>query len=258
MQITICCPSYRRPKVETLKYIPFCRVYVDEAEYEDYKRENPNADIVKCPIGVQGNVSRVKNYILKTELEKNDNDVCLLVDDDLKYIGYWEKGQDHKLSTEEIIPFIEKYSVLAQDIGAYLWGMMVNTDPQSYRVYSPFSTLSFIGGPFSCFLKGNDCFYDEGLPLKEDYDMTIQQLNKHRVVLRVNKFHYNCKQSEQAGGCATYRNLEREKEQLQKLQKKWGTKIVKCDVSDRSHKGKRQRITTIDYNPVIKVPIKGM
>lgn len=257
MNIIICCPSYRRPKVETLKYIPFCRVYVDEAEYEDYKRENPTAEIIKCPAGIQGNVSRVKNYILKMELEQNNNDVCLLVDDDLKYIGYYEGGKQYKLQTEEILPFIEKYSILAQDIGAFLWGVNVNKDPQSYMAYTPFNTSSFIGGPFHCFLKGNDCFYDEELPLKEDYDMTIQQLNKHRVVLRVNKFHYDCKQSEQAGGCATYRNLEREKEQVLKLQTKWGSKIVKIDRGGKNHNIVRKR-TTIDYNPIIKVPIKGV
>ena len=29
MQISVCCPSYKRPKVETLEYLPFCKVYVD-------------------------------------------------------------------------------------------------------------------------------------------------------------------------------------------------------------------------------------
>jgi Na+/phosphate symporter len=40
--------------------------------------------------------------------------------------------------------------------------------------------------------------------------MTLQQCNKYRGCLRVNKYHYNCKQSKQAGGCATYRNYMRE------------------------------------------------
>jgi hypothetical protein len=71
-------------------------------------------------------------------------------------------------------------------------------------------------------LKGNKCRYDENLPLKEDYDMTLQQLNLERVVLRVNAYHYICKQSENVGGCAAYRNRDREEAQLKALQAKWG------------------------------------
>ena len=57
--------------------------------------------------------------------------------------------------------------------------------------------------------------------------MTIQQLNMERVVLRVNAYHYLCKQSEQKGGCATYRNREREEEQLEAIRKKWGGQLLK-------------------------------
>jgi sensor c-di-GMP phosphodiesterase-like protein len=133
----------------------------------------------------------------------------------------------------------------------------VSDDKQSYRENAPFSTVSYIGGPFQVFLKGNEIYYDERLPLKEDYDMTLQQLNKYRVVLRANKFFYSVKQSEQAGGCATYRNLEREKKQLEMLQKKWGKKIVRIDNNNRSHNLKKEK-TKIDYNPIIKPPIKGI
>ena len=51
--------------------------------------------------------------------------------------------------------------------------------------------------------------------------MTLQQCNKYRRVLRVNAYHYFCKQSEQSGGCATYRNIDREIQQFEALQKKW-------------------------------------
>lgn len=254
MKISVCCPSYRRPKVETLDYLPFVKVYVDNKEAEEYRKQNPNANIVECPDGIQGNLCRVRNYIIEQELK--DNDVVLIIDDDLKGIYYHEKLETVKVETEEFLQFIEKYSIMAKDIGAYFWGVNINPDPQCYREYTPFSTVSYIGGPFQCFLKGNNCLYDERLPLKEDYDMTLQQLNKNRVVLRVNKFFYDCKQSKQAGGCAVYRNLEREKQQLELLQKKWGSKIVKMDNNDRSHSSKK--VKKLDYNPVIKSPIKGV
>lgn len=92
--------------------------------------------------------------------------------------------------------------------------------------------------------------------LKEDYDMTIQNCNKYRGCLRVNKYHYNCKQSKQKGGCATYRNYDREAEQLKLLQKKWGKDIVKIDEALNVN-AKKEKVN-IDYNPIIRIPIKGV
>lgn len=198
---------------------------------------------------------------MKTEFE-NGADVVLIIDDDMKAVSYFESENGiaytrHKITADMFLEFIEKYSTMAFDIGAKFWGLNCNLDPQSYRQYTPFSTTSYIGGPFQCFLKGNECFYDENLPLKEDYDMTLQQLNKYRVVLRVNKYHYDVKQAQQAGGCATYRNYKREQEQLELLQKKWGSRTVKTDETDRSHKSTKMRVR-IDFNPVIHVPIPGV
>ena len=38
------------------------------------------------------------------------------------------------------------------------------------------------------------------------------RVNEYRGVLRVNAYHYYVKQAKQAGGCATYRTNEKEKE----------------------------------------------
>lgn len=257
MKISVCAPSYRRPKVLTLEYLPFCRVYVDPDEAEAYRSTNPNADIVICAHGIQGNLCRVRNYILDQEFSTGA-DVVVIIDDDMSGMFYWENRTSHKLENADFIRFIERYSMLAKEWGAYFWGVNCNSDPQIYLEYSPFSTISYVGGPFQVFLSGGECRYDERLPLKEDYDMTLQQLNRYRVVLRVNKYFYQVKQSQQAGGCATYRNLREERRQLELLQKKWGKKIVKFDTSDRSHKCKKNRAVTFDYNPIIKAPIRGI
>ena len=235
--------------------MPFCKVWVCESEYKKYTEVNDKEKIVSCAKGIQGNLCRIRNHILKTEFS-NGADVVLIVDDDMSGIFYFEKNKTHKVQTNEFLAFVEKHSILAKDINAKLWGCNIAQDRQFYREYSPFSTTSYIGGPFQAFLSGNACYYDESLPLKEDYDMTLQQLNKYRVVLRMNKFFYRVKQSKQAGGCATYRNFNREMEQLFLLQKKWGSAIVKVDKSCRSHNLKKTKKKP-DYNPIIKPPIKG-
>lgn len=262
MNISVNAPSYKRPKkVLTLDYLPFCRIWVDHKEYEDYKNSYPTADIISCPEGVQGNLCRIRNWILKKEFERG-MDVVLIIDDDLSAIRYYSQDKDsgfgyipNIVGEDDFMMFLEKYSIIAEEMGAKFWGLNCNSDQMAYRHNTPFSTVSYIGGPFQCFLKGNRCWYDESLPLKEDYDMTLQQLNMERVVLRVNAYHYICKQSENAGGCAAYRNRDREEQQLMALQKKWGSRIVKIDTTN---KGRTDKVKRLDYNPIIKVPIKGV
>lgn len=260
MKISVNCPSYKRPKVETLDYLPFCKVWVDNKEYDEYIKRNPGFEknIISCPDGIQGNLCRIRNYILDKEFE-NGADVVLIIDDDMKGIYHYEGEKEYcynkvLVEKEDFINFIEKYSILCNEFGFKFWGLNCNSDSLCYKTYTPFSTVSYIGGPFQCFLK-NDLRYDERLPLKEDYDMTLQQCNKYRGCLRLNKFYYDCKQSKQAGGCASYRNYEREKQQLELLQKKWGRNIVKTD--NVYHKRKKEKIE-FDYNPIIRIPIKGV
>lgn len=263
-EIAICCPSYKRPYVETLKYLPFCKVYVAPEEYENYLEFNPKHkdNIVKCPKGIQGNVSRIRNYILDTEFE-NGADIVCIVDDDLKAIEHFEMSEDKtyayekvKVKTEEFVDFIYRYSMLCYQWGFKMWGVNINSDTMSFRHYTPFSTNSVVLGVFGCFLKGMECRYDEALPLKEDYDLFIQNCNKYRGVLRLNGYHYNCRQSEQKGGCAIYRNMEKEKEQFELLQKKWGSNIVRLNTSNKGRSKKNRKY--IDYNPIIKISIKGI
>lgn len=262
MRISVNAPSYKRAHdVKTLDYLPFTRIWVDGGEYEDYKRNYPNADIVRCADGVQGNLCRVRNHILREEF-KRGMDVVVIIDDDLHSIARfdYDKAANYGycntvVQADDFLSFVEKYSIVAEEMGAKFWGVNCNSDMMAYRHCTPFSTRSYIGGPFQAFLKGNRCYYDEALPLKEDYDMTLQQLNMERVVLRVNAYHYSCRQSTMVGGCAAYRNREREREQLIALQRKWGGRIVKID---ETNKGKTDKAKRLDYNPIINVPIKGV
>ena len=86
MKIAVCAPSYRRPKVLTLAYLPFCRIYVDPSEAAAYRTANPGADIIECAPGVQGNLCRVRNHILDHEFATGA-DVVAIIDDDMTGLG---------------------------------------------------------------------------------------------------------------------------------------------------------------------------
>lgn len=260
MKISVNCPSYKRPRVETLDYLPYCKVWVAENEYAEYLEQNKGYEdnLISVPNEVQGNVSRIRNYILDREMQ--DSDVVVIIDDDMKSIASFEPSGtygygEHILTSDELLAVIEHYTELCEGFGYKLWGININKDALSYRQTTPFSTVSPVLGPFSCHLP-NDIRYDERLPLKEDYDIAIQHINKYRGCLRVNKYHYVCKQSKQSGGCATYRNYDREIKQLKLLQKKWGTQIVKIDQA--VNQNQKRKAKKIDYNPIIHIPIKGV
>lgn len=154
MNIAVCAPSYRRPgNCDTLKYLPFVRIYVDGGEVDAYRAANPGANIVRCDDGIQGNVCRVRNHILDREFE-NGADVVVTMDDDVKEFARWTKGSNVKskrvrLEPEDFLAFIERYTLMAEDIGAFLWGMNLNFDKSVYREYSPFSTTSVVLWPFT-------------------------------------------------------------------------------------------------------------
>ena len=262
MKISVNVPSYKRPTgIKTLEYLPYARIWVDGSDYDAYKKANPKAKIVRCADGVQGNLCRVLNYILDEEF-KRGMDVVLILDDDISYIERFEVSditgygyERYKLNADEVLQMIEKYSIMAKDLGAKFWGININPDQRCYHHNTPFSTKSYIGGPFRCHLKGSRCRYDERLFFKDDYDMTLQQLNMERVVLRVNAYHYICEQSTNIGGLAAYRNRDREYEQCEMLIKKWGGHIFSYDETNKGHTKKQKKL---DYNLIMKIPIKGV
>lgn len=255
MKISICAPSYKRADtVLTKNYLPgMVKYYVDGSEYDSYIENNLNEIVVRCKDGVQGNISRIRNYILEEEFGAGA-DAVLIVDDDLKGIYRWVNGEKNIVEPKDFMYFLEKHTLLCEEFGFRLWGLNVNKDKQTYKEFTPFNTTNFIGCPFHCTLKSAEPRYDENIPLKEDYDMTIQHCNKYRGCLRVNSYFYDAKQSKQVGGAASVRNFEEEERQFKLLIKKWGSKIVRVDNSDRSTKDKRK----MDYNPKIIIPIKGI
>ena len=244
MKIGYFAPSYKRPQKSTTQILyPFVKLVVKEDEAEKYKA-NRN-DIIVAPNDKQGNLCRIRNWILDTYLDQYD--AIVLLDDDNNGIGRFENQKWNEFNENELEEFCEEMTILCKDYNFYFWGINCIPDKGAYREHTPFATNAYIGGPFQVWLKGNDLRYDENLPLKEDYDITLQNHLKYKGALRVNFASYKNKQSEQVGGCASYRNLEREKEQFYRLQRKWGSNIIKQDNSSRR---------SFDYNPIMKTFLK--
>ena len=245
MKVKIFAPSYKRPEksITQIKY-PEVKLVVRESEADEYIA-NGN-DIVICPDSAQGNLCRVRNWILDNLYD--DADCIVILDDDCKSVGGWSRQTKYKFNEQELLEFCESSSVLCKDLNYTFWGVNCVTDKGAYMEHTPLGFLQYIGGPFQAHLKESSIRYDEDLPLKEDYDITLQHIQNYGGCLRFNFAHYDVKQAEQEGGCATMRNLQKEKQQFFALQKKWGKDIITRD------KGSKR---SFDFNPIMRIP-KGL
>lgn len=256
MNVPIISPSYMRAGA-TLTQGAFHDVIFAVHEFEaDAYRDAGDGDVWVLPDELRGNLSKVRNYIQDHANDEFDCEEFIVCCDDISHIGWFEGNQPHKMTKDQVDEFIEMGFILARDIDVKMWGMNCKgCDKGSYREYTPFSCKSYISATFGGFRR-LDLRYDERLPLKEDYDMCLQILNKYRRLLRINYAFYVSKLHTNKGGCASIRTMERERQQLDLLQAKWGKKIVQTDSGASSVQ--RQKKAAFDFNPILKCPIGGV
>lgn len=235
-------PSYgRAAALKTHKVFPDAIIVCPESQVDEYKKYNPDLQYMVCPDSIEGNMARKRNWI-KDHAKK---DWFVVVDDDLDYIGGYEHHKEIKLTTEQIMQLCHNMFVMCEDIGTVLWGVNLQRGTLLYKEYQPFSTLSVVLGPLTGHIK-SDLRYDETLPLKEDYDYSLQVLHKYHCILRFNKYFYFVgHMTGQTGGCVSFRRMDIEESQNKLLQRKWGSSVVKFDMSK-------------DIDPRIKVPLSGV
>lgn len=220
-EIIIISPSYKRAKHCTSHLIFGNKLYyaIREEEFEEYSSVTDNLIII--PKGSVTNISNTRNWIL----DNINNEKILMVDDDYKSVTWNLKRERKILNEDEIAHFINLGFQMCEDSGIALWGLNVNSDPMSYTICRPFGFSGMILGPWLGIIN-TKLRFDENLPLKEDYDFSLQHLNEFRATLRFNFLSYDVDHEKLPGGCQTYRNTEKENQQNIALQKKWGSRIV--------------------------------
>lgn len=246
-------PSYKRCNgVLTHNWLP-TRYCVHEFEEEDYR--DAGHDVIVIPDDQQGNIAKVRTWMVKYAKGKGEKQL-LIIDDDVRRMNRWKDGKNYKMESDEALEFIEMGFHVANEWEVPLWGIQSINDKIAYREYMPFSLTAYCSGSFHGLLD-LAVEYDERFPLKEDFDLCIQLLNKYRKILRFNLIYMTKDDHKNLGGCSSYRTILFEKQQLRDLQKKWGKKIVKMD--DQTDKRNRQRKKSgYDINPVMRVPIRGI
>lgn len=243
----IAIPSYKRAdNCITAQMFSRAVICCHEFEVEEYKQHNKN-EIKSIPDELRGKgMAVIRNWIL----DNFDDEEILMLDDDIQNFGYYEDCEQFLMSEQEFYAFAKMAFQMTRECGTRLWGVNLQWDKKFYREYSPFSLSSVVLGPCFGVIKDKEIRFDELLGLKEDYDYSLQILNKYRKILRFNKYHYVCGHIKVKGGCASYRTSDKEVEQAKRFQEKWGSRIVSIN---RKTQGGNYSI-----NPVVRVPISGI
>lgn len=248
-------PSYRRAgEVDVRKLFPKITLAVHEHEADEYREKN-GEPIMELSEESRGNMAAVRNEILERGYEKTRWIVTM--DDDVGSMGFFQwEGREKDRATKNwsishafceekrLTEFITNGFIMAEEVGAFLWGVNLAHDPKWYREYSPLSMLAPILGPFSCHIE-NPLRYDRRLGLNEDYDFWLQHVHRYHRTLRFNKWFYIARHLDQSGGVAAYRQMDEERRQADIMLKKWGPDIVSYNFEKST-------------NPRVRVPLKGI
>lgn len=240
--------SYKRANnVLSAKWAKGATIVVPESQEAEYRKYNPKMEIMAIPDEEDGNCAKKKNAVLRRTIGED----VIIIDDDIRSIGFHEKGMIWDATEEEVLLMAENMFLMAKEAGTILWGINVEDDKKFYREYSPFSLSSVVLGPFTCIRNIDETMrFDEVIWLKEDYDFSLKVMNKYRKIIRNNKWFYEVEHITNEGGLVDKRKYDEEMRQLEMLQKKWGRNIV--EIKRNTQHG------NLSINPIVRIPIKGI
>lgn len=252
--INVIIPSYKRSHdLKGKDYFHMAKYCVPESQKDDYIKAVGIDRVIILPDSEDGNIVKKRNWILK-----NISRPLIMIDDDVSSIGYFElrtgiKNGEHKrkiIDKDLLINFFENSFNMANQFNSKMWGLSQNEDNRIFKEYHPMSLGKIILGPFQAHLD-HDLFFDEVVGTKEDYDMSLQQLRKYKILFRWNKYHYICEHGDNKGGIVSYRSMEKEIEYCKRIMWKWGKKII-------AYKIPPKKMTDLLNAKNVNVPIKGV
>jgi len=254
-------PSFGRAgNVSTVRVFPRGVIAVPARQEETYLALQdlpPGWSVWGIPEEEDGNIAKARNAILRHFPGRD----VLMADDDLDHIGKWEgfyqtapsrskprMALERRLSLDDVDWLLETGFRMAREVGTVLWGINVARDRRFYRPYTPFGLTSVVLGTFMgvCAERDPGLAFDEDLWLKEDFDFSLRVLHRYHRIWRMNAYYYDAEHlGESPGGLTGRRDMGEEVRQAHRLQRRWGSDVVKLQL---------HRST----NPIVKVPIRGV
>lgn len=244
VEIKIVIPSHlRADRVVTKNAISNAIICVPESQADDYKKFNPECEVVAHPDSIKG-------LTLKRQWIYEQFPNVFMIDDDIKAINrlYIEKAESSKLTPDEAYDIIQFIGNVAKLTGAYLFGLNKNGSPAQFNELKPISRNYIINGCIGL-LEGSKLFFHEKAVVSEDYWITAYNAYVHRYCYVDLRFSIvGSKTFGNPGGCASYRTMDQEKIDTLWLREMFGEAIsLKKDTKLAKRKHEFQRTLSIPY-----------
>jgi len=165
-----------------------------------------------------GNLMDSRNFALEHAF--SNNNICIQLSDDIKKVTTNKNFFKKKIVKldEAIEDIVSKFVKIK---GVDLMGVPP-TDNYFFANKLVLENKFCIGDML--FIKPNELRFDTQLSLKEDYDYTLQHIQKGKV-LRYQKYLFTFKHYSNKGGAVDIRNDKEEQKNIMILKSKWGDKI---------------------------------
>ena len=165
-----------------------------------------------------GNLMDSRNFALEHSFKNNN--ICVQLSDDIKKVTTNKNFVKKRLvpldeAIEDIVGRFKKIN------GVYLMGVPP-TDNFFFANKIVVENKFCIGDML--FIKPNELRFDNQLTLKEDYDYTLQHIQKGKV-LRYQKYLFTFQHYSNKGGAVDIRNDKEEQKNIMILKSKWGDKV---------------------------------
>lgn len=225
LDLQVVIPSLRRSDriLDALALFPDAVVWVHESEAAAYKTAAPLIKL-RTHNRTDGIGAIRREMILGTDAE-----IVVMMDDDIVRVAFNAgDGQKHRLITspEHIARIIENTAQCAVDLGLEVFGWNRERRMQYFRPTEPFRLVYPCSTAYGVI--GKRCLPDVEFRTGEDIDMTMQALQRTRIVLADTRYTFdNGEVGKGKGGCQGYRTTELERQITERLNIKWGKYVYR-------------------------------
>lgn len=210
----------RADRVLTTQVISNCIICIPEDQLPEYKKYNPEANIVTHPTDVLGLPAK-RQWIFD-----HWGDV-FMTDDDIVSVSFTANNEDDYLSPDQVYELIQNTYHTSKQLGVYLWGFGNNRNPMFYNGLQPFSLSGFVVGANIGMNKGGKLYFDMRTVACDDYWLSALNAYHHRKCFIDNRVYFHAKDTFlNTGGTSDLRTLDTEKNDTMTLRKIFGESIV--------------------------------
>ena len=222
MKVNIAIPSHRRHNTigdETLQFLPYLpddwtvTVFVHDEKDEKLYKDMICEKVVntKAPLGIQHMRNAILDHYPKGEK-------ILMLDDDVQALHLKSGQKLYEVNGNKFIQFVETAFKKLEENNMKLFG--VYPVPNAYFMNDKIKLDGFCIGTFLGVIS-SELRFDENLPMKEDYDFTLQHIKAHNGIMRYNQMTIEAKHYKNTGGIFLQRNKQREIAAVEYLMQKW-------------------------------------